>query len=449
MNQQYLSIMNTKSLIIALLLIVSSKLWAVDNDTIKNTKKGWSFGAVPVVAFDSDIGFKYGGLVNFYHYGDGSLYPDYKHSIYLEWSRTTKGGGINQITYDSKYLIPGIRVSGEVSYLTEQALDYYGFNGYKTLYDSRFEDKDDMLYQSRLFYRVDRKMLRLRADFQGQFLIENLSWIAGLLHYTVKLDTVDLKKLNKGKSDDDILPPVHGGLFGLYRNYNVIPSEEFDGGSSTLLKLGVNYDTRDNEPNPMYGVWTNLLVLVDPGFLGESKAYGKYIFTHRQYFTILPDHLSFAYRVAYQGKLFGTTPSYMLPIIFNNGRYIDRDGLGGAKTMRGVLRDRVVGEDVAYGNFEFRWKFIRTVIKKQNIYLALSAFTDLGMVTREYNINKTQIAQEFPEYFPTEKEKLHQSLGAGFRFALNENFIVAVDYGIALDKRDGDSGLYINMDWLF
>jgi outer membrane protein assembly factor BamA len=112
-----------------------------------------------------------------------------------------------------------------------------------------------------------------------------------------------------------------------------------------------------------------------------------------------------------------------------------------------------VGEDFAYGNFELRWKFLRTVVFNQNIYLALSAFTDLGMVTREYPVNTSNVSDDGivngAEFFPTKNEGLHQSVGAGFRFALNENFIVAFDYGMALNKSDGDSGIYINLNWLF
>jgi hypothetical protein len=32
---------------------------------------------------------------------------------------------------------------------------------------------------------------------------------------------------------------------------------------------------------------------------------------------------------------------------------------------------------------------------------------------------------------------------------MNENFVVAVDYGMALDPQDGNSGLYIGLDYLF
>ena len=32
---------------------------------------------------------------------------------------------------------------------------------------------------------------------------------------------------------------------------------------------------------------------------------------------------------------------------------------------------------------------------------------------------------------------------------MNQNFIVAIDYGIAGDKGDGDKGMYINLGFLF
>ena len=47
------------------------------------TKDGWNFGGLPTITFDTDLGFQYGALVNLYDYGDGSAYPNYYHSIYL------------------------------------------------------------------------------------------------------------------------------------------------------------------------------------------------------------------------------------------------------------------------------------------------------------------------------------------------------------------------------
>lgn len=85
----------------------------------------------------------------------------------------------------------------------------------------------------------------------------------------------------------------------------------------------------------------------------------------------------------------------------------------------------------------------------QNIYIALSGFLDGGMVTREFNIDKSNVPDQYLYLFPDEKETMHFGTGAGLHIALNENFIVAVDYGFALNKNDGDKGPYINLDFLF
>ena len=132
--------MKSRLLVLCMVSVISFSAIAQESDTIpskkeEKVKSGFSFGGVPVVAYDSDIGFKYGALVNLYWFGDGSRYPMYDHSLYLEWSRTTKGNGINQITYDTDKLIPGIRSFFEASYLTEKALDFYGFNGYQAIFD--------------------------------------------------------------------------------------------------------------------------------------------------------------------------------------------------------------------------------------------------------------------------------------------------------------------------
>ena len=97
---------------------------AQKNDTTKTkVKKGWTFGALPVVAYDTDVGLQYGALVNLFDYGDGTMYPNYRHSLYLEWSNTTKGSMIARFYYDSEYLIPNIRFTADISYLTEKALN--------------------------------------------------------------------------------------------------------------------------------------------------------------------------------------------------------------------------------------------------------------------------------------------------------------------------------------
>ena len=423
-------------------------------------KTGWSPGGVPVVAYDRDVGFKYGALINFYNFGDGSRYPMYDHNLYLEYSRTTKGSTITMFTYDSDRLIPGIRTALEASYLTEKGLDFYGFNGYQSKYNHSFELDDDDLYLSRMFYRQDRKLIRLKADFSGDFIKDNLKWFTGVEFYRNRIDTINLDKLNKGKDEEDLLPGINGGLYNRYIEWGIIPENEKSGGTHTILKGGFIFDTRDNEPNPMKGIWTDAVLIFAPGFLGnQNMTYAKLAVTHRQYFTIIPRDLNFAYRLSYQGKLFGEMPSYMLPFVYNSPPNYTRDGVGGAKTVRGILRNRVVGEGYLYGNAELRWKFVHFRLIRQNFHIAASAFMDAGMVVQEYKMNLDNVPDNFDingkplvktDLFTEEKDKPHFGTGGGIHIVMNENFIVAFDYGFALrSKDDGKAAPYICLNWLF
>jgi hypothetical protein len=71
----------------------------------------------------------------------------------------------------------------------------------------------------------------------------------------------------------------------------------------------------------------------------------------------------------------------------------------------------------------------------------------MGMITKKVSIDKILDTKEF-DYQPG-IEKMHQSVGAGVRFIINHNFVVALDYGKALNKRDGNYGFYLDLDYLY
>lgn len=424
-------------------------------DSGEKAKTGLNFGALPAVAFDSDIGFQYGVLGNLFQYGDGTQYPDYRWSLYGEWSRTTKGSGINQLFFDSKYLLPHkIRITADFSFLTERALDFYGFNGYESNYDPAFEDDTDTSnYISRVYYRHERKLARVTLDFQGKIKQSDFRWLAGYGYFNIKTGAVDIDRLNEGKDDEDKLPEVDG-LYDKYVDWGIIPAEEADGGVHNFIKLGLVYDTRDNEANPNKGMWTELVMMTGPRFLGNKEtAYTKLSITHRQYITLKKDFLTFAYRLGWQATIDGHTPFYMQPYMVNTfTRTTKNDGLGGARSLRGILRNRIVGDAFTYGNFELRYKFLKFYRWKQNFYFSLNAFSDIGLITRVAFVDRGLVPEEedYYDYFTdSNNQGLHASYGGGLRIAMNQNFILAVDYGMAGDKRDGDSGLYINLGFLF
>jgi hypothetical protein len=181
----------------------------------------------------------------------------------------------------------------------------------------------------------------------------------------------------------------------------------------------------------------------------KEKGYTKLAITHRQYFMLVDEVLNLAVRLSYQPKIGGKIPFYALPYAYNTSTNILRDGLGGAKTMRGILRNRVVGEDIFFGNIELRWKFLQ-LTGKNHLYFALSPFLDFGQVTRDYDFSYNTGNTEARDWFAKgESEKMHLSYGAGISGALNHNFVAHVNYGRAVDKNDGKSGLYIGLNYLF
>ena len=438
--------------ILALCFSISLSLIVFAQSDTVNIKKGWTFGLLPSIAFDSDLGFKYGGLVNFYNFGDGSTYPNYKHSIYIEIARTTKGGGLNQLFFDSGHLFKDkeIRVTADLSWLTEQALDFYGFNGAESFFNSNVSDMNSPEYISRMFYRHERKLIRTYANFQGNISSKHFRWLAGAAFYGYQIGNVDIERLNKGKSQGKQLPDTIS-LYELCVNNNIIPANEADGGNLKFLSAGLIYDTRDIEANPSKGLWTEAIIMSAPRFLGNNEnAFTKLVITHRQYFTLMKERLTFVYRLGFQSTIDGNAPFYFQPLIISSySPATINEGLGGAKSLRGIMRNRLVGDGFLYGNYEFRYKIMKFIVARQNVYIALNPFIDAGLITKKIEGWGNMTGTALDDYYTSEKEKIHFSSGCGLHIALNENFVLAINYGKALNKQDGKSGLYIGTNWLF
>ncbi len=420
----------------------------------ERVKTGFSFGVLPVVAFDTDLGFQYGGLVSLYDYRSPVRYPDYRQMWKVEASAYTKGSSTFQVYYDAKNLLPKrLRLVANLAYLAEKKLDFFGFNGYRSNFNPDFTDDTSADYITRVFYSHQRQQLRFTTDLIGPLPVEGMQWLAGLGVFHTSVATVDIARLNKGKSGSDVLPDVPT-LYDKYVSWGIIGEDEKKGGFSNYLKAGVLYDTRDQEANASRGIWAEATLTYAPDFLNGSCNYLKAEVAFRQYFTLLPDKLSLAYRLVYQGTLAGHTPFYMQPYTINAYSPVTKlDGLGGAKTLRGVMRNRVVGDGFAYGNVELRWKVARFVVAKQNVYIALHGFADAGMVVQQIPFDRSLVsAADAEKYFDFQhaNDSPHPGAGLGFRAALNQNFILAVDYGLPLRAQDGNKGgLYINVGNLF
>lgn len=427
----------------------------------KKVKTGWNFGgALPAITYDSDLGFEYGALAEFFNYGDGSKYPDFIDHTYTEISRYTKGSGIYRFMFESRHIIPGVQWISDLSYLPNSAATFYGYNGYESVFNKDWMDNklSSDIYRTRMFYRYQKNQFRFKNDFQGKLSGDHLKWSAGLSFQDFTTNSVNIAKLNKGKKE--LLPTIDEmpGLFERYQALGIIPADEISGGWINTLKAGITWDSRDNRPNPMKGLWTEVGIAVAPKFMGNNWGFSKLYIIHRQYFTLIEKDLAFVYRLGYQATISGHSPYFFeSEVITSRLTGATSEGLGGSKTLRGILLDRVVGDAFFMGNAELRWKPLYFRFLKQDCYLGLNAFYDFGRVTKGIKMPanlQTTFSQTYPDevysnYFKPGTEKFHQSAGVSVMLVMNQNFVVAIDLGKAFNEQDGNIGFSIGLNYLF
>lgn len=444
-----------------LLVLFAAGIFSSLSGQAEKKQAGWKFGgALPAISFDSNLGFQYGALVEFFNYGEPSIFPKYYDHTYTEISRFTKGSGIYRFMYESNRLIPGIELISDLSYLPDQANQFYGYNGYESLYNKNWMDEDSPDYKTAMFYRFQRNQFRFKNDFIGSLSGEHLKWNAGLSFQNFQVSSVNTEKLNKGRKSNP-LPAVteEPGLFELYRDsLGIIPANEANGGWVNTVKVGMVWDSRDNRSNPMKGIWTSAGLEIAPGFLGNDWGFSKFYITHRQYFTLVENNLSLAYRLHYQSTLSGDVPFfYQTQVLTYRLTGYSSEGLGGSKTMRGILKNRIVGDGIVLGNVELRWKPVHFRLFNRDSYLGLNMFYDVGMVTKNIELpenlrstfDEKMKLYNFNEIFNPGSEKLHHCAGISILPVWGENFVIAIDVGKSFDTQDGNIGFSIGLNYLF
>ena len=199
-----------KKLIITAIAILAScatlTLSAQEQEKEKEMKTGWSFGILPTATFSADNGFQAGAFGDVYYYGDGSTYPDPLHKISWEASYFTKSHRMRlYLAYDSKYLIPGMRINASITYMNDPLYSFWGFNGPASTqnYDIWGNRKyADLLPNGKNinYYGMSRNMLRVLANFQGR-ITDNLNWAAGVnfWHWTLGQMKDNGAKLHQGR----------------------------------------------------------------------------------------------------------------------------------------------------------------------------------------------------------------------------------------------------------
>ena len=392
----------------------------------KEMKTGWSFGLLPSLTYSSDLGLQYGAFGDVYYYGNGDTYPDPLHKISWEASHFTKGRTRLYLAYDSKYLIPGMRVNASVTYMDDPMYGFWGFNGPASGFGKEYwSNKETHINR----YGMGRKMFRALANVQGH-ITDHLNWAAGLNFWNWKMaDMADKYGYDTNET-----------LYKMYRDNDIIHADEAQGGNALEINAGLVYDTRDIEAAPNKGVWAE-------AYLNGNVLQHKYLkacLYFRQYIDI-PVHLKagdpvFAYRLAWQQTIAGETPCYMIqniPLLVQ--RNMITEGFGSYNTIRGMHDNRILAEGFAWANMELRVKLVAFKLFNQYFYLAANPFFDCGVITKDYRDGLlSEAIADKSIYDSSLKGTFLYTAGAGLKIAMNQNFIVSAEFSHNFNKGLGD-----------
>lgn len=342
-------------------------------------KTGWNFGPLPVVGFDSDLGFQYGICCDIFNFGDGSNYPNYDYKINLEASTYTKGSSVLRTYGDFKHLIPGGKLFFDVAYFNAPKFGFYGYNGYAQKFDPDKIVPATLPSDTKTGYNfMSRNQFRALASI-SKTISGNLSAAAGIAFYHITTDRLSLDEY-EGQST----------LYDQYVASNLIHDNEKEGGNVTQLRLGVVYDSRNHDSDPTSGENIEVSLVYSPDII-DRCGYSN-LGLHMslcQFLPIYSDRLTLAYRALVQLKLWGDIPYYFTNNI--NSMFFRKmytEGLGGSASVRGVNRNGVLSNGFVMFNAEMRWRIYDFKFINQNWQIATNPFFDAGNVLQAYRLEE-------------------------------------------------------------
>lgn len=419
----------------------------VPPDTVQIKKHNViKWGIIPVLAFDSDIGFKYGANMNFFDFGKDPDPENYLQSLFIRVVNSTKNSSQLQALFDSDNLFKSNKLIIEASYIVDKNLNFFGYNGSNALYHKEYEDPNSENYINQYFYTHERKLFRLRTDYQHRLSSTPLRLYLGFALNNYVVTNVDYEKYSAADGPND-QPATQTSLYDEYVNWNVISEDEKDGGLINYFTLGFIYDSRNHPRVTTKGFWMESYVLSSSKYFSE-QAFSKFIFSFRHYIEMQKARMVLSYRLSSQSKISGDIPFYMLPTYFES--QINRDGLGGAFNMRGITRNRIAADGFALGNFELRRELGGFQLFKLDFDFLVSAFIDAAYVTQDYGFNDSGVPDEWKsELFNNDRQTISTAFGLGLYIIYNANNIMSVYYGASYDKQLGNNGLYVGSSFLF
>lgn len=413
-------------------LVVAALLVAPDE---ARAETGWKLQGLPLVSYNSDEGLGYGARVLLLDRGTGVELP-FRYSLMAQFFQTTKGVAAHRIFFDAPaFLGSRYRIDNDIAWSIDKFSPWYGLGNEAAYVESAdtCADRDALAknpdacpgnaaFRGLRYYRYDRNTLpriklNVRRDVSGPWKL-----LAGyrftLNHITPFYDAGDLGQTGDSQLAADARAGRLIGWDGTRRAFDLRTSE---------VTAGVVYDTRDNEPAPVSGMFHEVTVRAGLRGLGSQFDYRGANATVRFYQWIFDRSLVAALRgiADVQG---GDVPFILLS---TTGGLDGPDGLGGLFSARGILKNRLQGKVKLLVTPELRWRFYQG----PRLGWETVAAVDFGRVWSEAGKG--------------EAGGLKAGGSAGLRAAWNRNFLVRLDVGFGLTEPYGTGSVYLTFDEMF
>jgi hypothetical protein len=420
-------------------------------DDLERKKENGYFTGVPIANYDPTTRIGFGARLYYYYDGERSdplfRYTPYLHRVIMQAFASTAGAQDHLLDYDAPFFLGSLyRVRATFEYEAATAWPYYG-TGSRTLAPLSFPgapgvsyyklagyeratgavQPDGSTYALYNTYRLRRPMMQL--GLERLFLGGRLRPLVG-----VGLSYADVHDYT-GKVTD--ATDASGATVSAREATTLLAADcaaslvkGCSGGFDNVLRLAVSYDTRDFEPDPNTGIYSELSTELATKALGSQYTYVRAMLSVRGFYSPFPEIADLVLAARAVAELqSGGTPFFsmqLLPFIDDN-----HVGLGGLRTLRGFDQNRFVGPVIGLTNYELRWTFAHARLLKQDFGLIAVPFLDIGRV--------------FDRVSQVTLAGWKRSQGIGLHIAWNEATVVAADLGFS---REGQA-LYLNFNHMF